>query len=38
MLLEMLEMIDNEPSIATKNLIINNRINCEMFYFNPIYA
>ena len=38
MLMEMLQEINNENSIAKKNLIINNRIHCEMFYFNPIYG
>jgi hypothetical protein len=38
MLMTMLEDIKNEDSISRKNLIINNRIHCEMFYFHPIYG
>jgi DNA polymerase III delta prime subunit len=34
----MLEDIQMEGSISKKNLIINNRIHCEMFYFHPIYG
>lgn len=36
--MEMQEEIKNEQSIGKKNLIINNRIHCEMFYFNPVYG
>ena len=38
MLMEMLEEIQKEQSTSKKNLIINNRIHCEMFYFNPVYG
>jgi len=38
MLMSMWEDIQQEQSIAKKNLIINNRIHCEMFYFHPIYG
>ena len=38
MLMQMTQDIKNEESIAKKNLIINNRIHCEMFYFHPIYG
>jgi len=38
MLMQMTQDIKNEKSFAKKNLIINNRIHCEMFYFHPIYG
>ena len=34
----MLQDIKLADSSAKKNLILNNRIHCEMFYYNPIYA
>ena len=38
MLMTMWEDIKKEQSISSQNQIINNRIQCEMFYFNPIYG
>ena len=38
MLMTMREDIKQEQSISSQNQIINNRIQCEMFYFNPIYG
>ena len=38
MLMTMWEEIKKEQSISSQNQIINNRIQCEMFYFNPIYG
>ena len=37
MLMTMWEDIKKEQSISSQNQIINNRIQFEMFYFNPIY-
>jgi hypothetical protein len=34
---EQLEKIDMVDQVAKKNVLINQRIHCEHFYFNPVY-